>query len=56
MKDLIERIENMKPQLVILLGPFLDIRNKMVDSFELDKTYQEQFDLILENLQRAISE
>nr|CAG4636258.1 EOG090X07VJ [Eubosmina coregoni]SVE69858.1 EOG090X07VJ [Eubosmina coregoni] len=56
MKDLIERIENIKPQLVILLGPFLDIRNKMVDSFELDKTYQEQFDLILENLQRAISD
>ena len=56
MRDLLERIEMVKPQLVILLGPFLDARNKLVDSLEMDRTYQEQFDLILENIQRSISE
>nr|CAG4643281.1 EOG090X07VJ [Ilyocryptus agilis] len=54
MRDLIERIENVQPHLVILLGPFLDARNKKIENAELDRTYQEEFDLFLDKLRPEI--
>nr|CAG4642586.1 EOG090X07VJ [Evadne anonyx] len=54
MQDLIDRISSGHPHLVILLGPFLDTRNKKIESADLERTYQEEFDLFMDKLQAAI--
>lgn len=52
--DLLQRIEDMKPHLVILMGPFLDARNKKIEGGDLERTYQEEFDACLDKLYRYI--
>jgi hypothetical protein len=37
------------------MGPFLDVKNKKVESGELDHTYQEQFEIVMKELQTKIS-
>nr|CAG4637850.1 EOG090X07VJ [Chydorus sphaericus] len=55
LSDLIQRIESLEPQVVILLGPFLDVRNKKIETgTELERTFQEEFDACLEKLYRFI--
>ena len=54
MQDLIDRISGTHPHLVILLGPFLDARNKKIESTDLERTYQEEFDLFMDKLQASI--
>lgn len=55
LSDLILRIETLQPHLVILMGPFLDARNKKIENAcELEHTYQEEFDICLEKLYRFI--
>ena len=52
--DLIKQINEMNPHLVILMGPFLDAKNKKVESGNLEHTYQEEFDIFLQKLQVSI--
>ena len=54
MQDLIDRITATHPHLVILLGPFLDAKNKKIESGDLERTFQEEFDLFLDKLQAAV--
>jgi len=54
MQELIDRINSSHPHLVILLGPFLDARNKKIESADLERTYQEEFDLFMDKLQASI--
>nr|CAG4646337.1 EOG090X07VJ [Macrothrix elegans] len=54
LQELIEQINTILPHLVILMGPFLDAKNKKIESGELDRTHQEEFDQFLEKLQGAI--
>nr|SVE74242.1 EOG090X07VJ [Daphnia barbata] len=53
--ELIHQINTMLPHLVILMGPFLDMKNKKVESGDLDCTYHEQFDIIMRELQSKVS-
>lgn len=53
--EFIQQINTILPHLVIIMGPFLDVKNKKVESGELDHTYQEQFDIIMIELQTKIS-
>lgn len=54
--ELITQINLVSPNLVILMGPFVDARNKRIENGELvDYTFQEQFDLVLKELQTKIS-
>nr|CAG4649419.1 EOG090X07VJ [Scapholeberis mucronata]SVE93677.1 EOG090X07VJ [Scapholeberis mucronata] len=52
--ELITQINSINPHLVIFMGPFVDVRNKRIESGELDITYQEQFDLVIKELQTKI--
>lgn len=52
--DLVKQINEMNPHLVILMGPFLDAKNKKIESGNLDHTYQEEFDIFLQKLQVSI--
>nr|CAG4641779.1 EOG090X07VJ [Eurycercus lamellatus] len=54
LSDLISRIQAVRPHLVILMGPFLDARNKKIESGDLERTYQEEFDFHFDKLQRFI--
>ena len=54
MQDLIKQISTLLPHVVILAGPFLDARNKKVESADLGRTFQEEFDLFVDKLQSAI--
>lgn len=53
--ELIQQINLIRPHIAIIMGPFVDARNKKVESGELDHTYQEQFDMVLKELQTKIS-
>ena len=54
--ELITQINLVSPNLVILMGPFVDARNKRIENGDLvDYTFQEQFDLVLKELQTKIS-
>nr|SVE84313.1 EOG090X07VJ [Daphnia pulex] len=53
--EFIQQINTILPHLVIIMGPFLDVKNKKVESGELDHTYQEQFEMVMKELQTKIS-
>lgn len=53
--EFIQQINTILPHLVIIMGPFLDVKNKKVESGELDHTYQEQFEIVMKELQTKIS-
>ncbi|XP_046645326.1 DNA polymerase alpha subunit B-like [Daphnia pulicaria] len=53
--EFIQQINTILPHLVIIMGPFLDFKNKKVESGELDHTYQEQFEIVMKELQTKIS-
>lgn len=53
--ELIQQINSIRPHVVILMGPFVDAKNKKVESGELDNTYQEQFEMVMKELQTKIS-
>lgn len=52
--DLIKQVNEMNPHLVILMGPFLDVKNKKIESGNLDRTYQEEFEIFFQKLQASI--
>ncbi len=53
--ELIQQINTVRPHLVFILGPFVDVKNKKIETGDLDYTYQEQFDIVLKELQTKIS-
>ena len=53
--ELIQQINAIRPHLVFILGPFVDVRNKKIETGDLDYTYQEQFDIVIKELQTKIS-
>nr|SVE75184.1 EOG090X07VJ [Daphnia dolichocephala] len=53
--ELIQQINTMLPHLVIIMGPFLDMKNKKVENGDLDCTYHEHFDIVMKELQSKIS-
>nr|CAG4647137.1 EOG090X07VJ [Megafenestra aurita]SVE92449.1 EOG090X07VJ [Megafenestra aurita] len=52
--ELIQQINSIRPHMAIIMGPFVDVRNKKIETGELDLTYQEQFDMVLKELQTKI--
>ena len=56
LQALLERINAMEPHVAILLGPFLDVRNKKVESGDVQTTYDDEFERIMNGLQTSINE
>nr|CAG4638520.1 EOG090X07VJ [Cyclestheria hislopi] len=50
LEALVQQINQMEPHVVIFLGPFLDTKNRKVESGELGRTYEEEFDDLVEKL------
>lgn len=53
--ELIQQINTVRPHMAFILGPFVDIKNKKIESGDLEHTYQEQFEMVLKELQTSIS-
>nr|SVE75814.1 EOG090X07VJ [Daphnia hispanica] len=54
--EFIQQVNSILPHLVILMGPFVDVKNKKVENGDLDYSYQEQFDIVMKELQSKISD
>ncbi|KZS07965.1 DNA polymerase alpha subunit B [Daphnia magna] len=53
--EFIQQVNALLPHLVIIMGPFVDVKNKKVECGDLDYTYQEQFDIVMKELQSKIT-
>nr|SVE86183.1 EOG090X07VJ [Daphnia similis]SVE86811.1 EOG090X07VJ [Daphnia similis] len=53
--EFIQQVNTLLPHIVIIMGPFVDVKNKKVECGDLDYTYQEQFDIVMRELQSKIT-